>query len=1089
MPVSAPVFVAAYWLPAVSTTVTPLSTLRSCQGANPTIAADPTRGLDTGGQSGAQFSVTLQESFATAFAVKNIAQQLANSSATGQFGVQYPTDLNQNIIGYPYNTETGLYNYGLDPNPPLLSAVTTTPRFPAIRLLDTAGVVSQGTRVYAKFSNVPSGMQLYVPTVVSLVSKEPSTLNQKTGIAVLVATDANGAGAYSPVTGNASGLAAATLSGTTAMVVYEVLYTDPSKVEAITIPVAAAYQASTGTPIAGAQSVTVQAGLAPLSTITATMDTTVPVPRFSANAATSAAFLTQPCGQPDLTISMSHSGAFAPNGSGNFSLAATNSGDTPTSGTVTVGVIPGTGLTATGLFGSGWNCNLAGLTCTRNDSVAAGASYPPISFAVAVSPNAAAAITSSAIVSGGGESLTANDTATDVVYPAPLQTITVGTSPGGLAFTVDNTVYTARQTFRWASGSTHTISVDATQPVGGTTLVFNNWSDQLAQGHTITVGTVAADYTATYGSSTASILCRAVTQVLSARSDGLSELMGGLRLDCTGGTPTASGSPLTKLTFALDFNTTVTSRITADGYTEALLIIDEPHLRTQWFPLLACGDSGTYDDGSGVCSITSLNGSGIGNYQGQVGHPNVYQARVGANPNQLVWRDIPVDAPGTQTTRTFLFTNLRANVKQLGVSTTADPTLVTATVSVTPNGLAVSGPYRTYAVSEVGIDVVPATGAPASLSQCTSANPSIAADPARALDVGGQNGAQFSLGLTETFQSALRVKNAALLPLNGGGPGLYPSDINQNFPELVFNFNTETGFYNGALTDANPGLTGMPTLPVHMFPLIRGLRNAGKADAGTRIYLKFAGIPASVRLFVPVTVAITNNQTGQISGTLRLTATDTSGAGAFTGISGNASGLAPVTATSGVGLAVYEVVATDPDDYDGFTVPVAAAYAAGSAPSGTITVEYGFAPFSLVSTAGVVGTPVPRFSEATTSRDAFRFTACTAVDLKPNITASALAKGDHGDTLAVTVSNLGTLRIERYSLGSDDSADRPDGHRNQRPGMVLQPVHTALLHVVFYSRRFHDKSSDCDRRCRQRPRGDGGCQRHGVWRRRRQRQQ
>ena len=591
--------------------------------------------------------MTLQESFATAFAVKNIAQQLANSSATGQFGVQYPTDLNQNIIGYPYNTETGLFNYGLDPNPPLLSAVTTTPRFPAIRLLDTAGVVSQGTRVYAKFSNVPSGMQLYVPTVVSLVSKEPSTLNQKTGIAVLVATDANGAGAYSPVTGNASGLAAATLSGNTAMVVYEVLYTDPSKVEAITIPVAAAYQASTGTPIAGAQSVTVQAGLAPLSTITTTMDTTVPIPRFSAtaatSAATSAAFLTQPCGQPDLTISVGHSGAFVPSGSGNFSLTATNSGDTPTSGTVTVGAIPGNGLTATGLFGSGWNCNLAGLTCTRNDSIAAGASYPPISLAVAVSPNAAAAITSSATVSGGGESLTANDTATDVVYPAPLQTITVGTSPGGLAFTVDGSFYTARQTFRWASGSTHSISVDASQAVGGTTLVFDNWSDHLAQGHTITVGSVAADYTATYGSSTSSTLCVANVGIPpSVRSDGLSELMGDIVLDCTGGTPTASGSPLAKLTFTLDFNTAVTSRITADGYTEALLIIDEPHSAwSQWIPLLACGDSGTNDDGSGVCSITSLDGSGMGTYQGQLGHPNVYQGRIGANPNQLVWRGHP----------------------------------------------------------------------------------------------------------------------------------------------------------------------------------------------------------------------------------------------------------------------------------------------------------------------------------------------------------------------------------------------------------------------------------------------------------------
>ncbi len=64
--------------------------------------------------------------------------------------------------------------------------------------------------------------------------------------------------------------------------------------------------------------------------------------------------------------------------------------------------------------------------------------------------------------------------------------VTVMTSPGGLAFSVDGVTYTSLQTFSWAVGSTHTISTTAFQnEVSGSRFAWSNWSDGGAISHTI----------------------------------------------------------------------------------------------------------------------------------------------------------------------------------------------------------------------------------------------------------------------------------------------------------------------------------------------------------------------------------------------------------------------------------------------------------------------------------------------------------------------------------------------------------------------------------------------------------------------------
>jgi hypothetical protein len=96
---------------------------------------------------------------------------------------------------------------------------------------------------------------------------------------------------------------------------------------------------------------------------------------------------------------------------------------------VTVIEAPPAGLSPTALSGTGWNCNVGTLTCTRSDALAAAASYPAITFTVSVAANAPSSVLNSATVSGGGELDTANDSAFDSAVIAPPPDFTLSVTP------------------------------------------------------------------------------------------------------------------------------------------------------------------------------------------------------------------------------------------------------------------------------------------------------------------------------------------------------------------------------------------------------------------------------------------------------------------------------------------------------------------------------------------------------------------------------------------------------------------------------------------------------------------------------------
>ncbi|MFL6333706.1 MAG: hypothetical protein ACJ754_10390 [Pyrinomonadaceae bacterium] len=155
---------------------------------------------------------------------------------------------------------------------------------------------------------------------------------------------------------------------------------------------------------------------------------------FDPDSSDNSSSVTSPVTVPtDLTIAKSHAGNFTRGTTGTYSLTVSNAGGAATSGTVTVSDTLPAGLSYSSATGTGWTCGAAGqtITCTRSDALAAGASYPAIAVVVNVLQTAGSSLTNTAAASGGGQTNTANDSASD-------PTTVVSSSDLSLSKTVNN---------------------------------------------------------------------------------------------------------------------------------------------------------------------------------------------------------------------------------------------------------------------------------------------------------------------------------------------------------------------------------------------------------------------------------------------------------------------------------------------------------------------------------------------------------------------------------------------------------------------------------------------------------------------------
>ncbi|MBM3757553.1 MAG: hypothetical protein FJW38_26675 [Acidobacteria bacterium] len=482
------------------------------------------------------------------------------------------------------------------------------------------------------------------------------------------------------------------------------------------------------------------------------------------------------------------------------------------------------------------------------------------------------------------------------------------------------------------------------------------------------------------------------------RAEGLTELVGDLVLNCNGGTPTASGAAVPQTNVQIFLNTNVTSRLQADPWSEALLMIDEPGPAAQRYCTVngGCAVNGVgidvgsdgLADGVDYDQTTSSGGAA----------PNVFMGRQ-SGANSLLWQGVPIDPPGTTATRIIRITNVRANANQLGVSSTLIPTQIVMFISATgTTSIPINNPQQTVAFIQPGLSFS-VRQVKSSYLQCVSWNRDAATDNSKAMPGSATSGpgAGTVVRYSEGFASSFKRRNVAL-------PSSHPNadesavPTAQNTPGAIYN--TESGFYN-----PSPVLGGGSTDA-------RNLSTAGLADHGTRLMARFNNIPAGMALYVSaytvgssgdacaglpcittVRVATTASATAA-----RLITTDSNGGGAFSrvittntatnntnannGGGGSATAIptAPITLSNGAGTAVWEVMNADPLTAQTYEFAVAAAYVANTSNNlpglGTATVAGSFAPLSTVTTASG-SAPIPRFADTSVARNIMTVSACT----------------------------------------------------------------------------------------------------------------
>ena len=217
------------------------------------------------------------------------------------------SDLNQNVPGVNYFTESGFEYISTSnnpsPNPPAgfqtgsinTSGASLSAFSDSNTNINLAGIATQGTRLALSIANIPTGTTLWVSPVLFLYRQTvsdngvPSINNgSATGVAVLTATDANGDTGFNPPT-NLVNMAQVGISNASALVVYEILFTDPFSNEYLDVPVVVSYatQLNMNLPLGLPQpnvTATYQGGFAPFysasGAFVAQPESAYPIPRF-----------------------------------------------------------------------------------------------------------------------------------------------------------------------------------------------------------------------------------------------------------------------------------------------------------------------------------------------------------------------------------------------------------------------------------------------------------------------------------------------------------------------------------------------------------------------------------------------------------------------------------------------------------------------------------------------------------------------------------------------------------------------------------------------------------------------------------------
>lgn len=208
-----------------------------CDSANEHLLDDGPSSSPNWRCDGATVTLRFSERFPTAF-------RRQASSVPGE---------SQDVLGSISQTESGFHKAAATANWPA-RLQNGTPAAGTER--GTLGIADSGTRLVARFTNVPDGVEIHVPVNALL---RPLSSESKSGVAELV-----------------EGGSRVSISGGSGQAVWEITETDTTASERVEIPVTAVYragQAALGTALAAG-------GLAPISTVLTAGSAGVPIPRF-----------------------------------------------------------------------------------------------------------------------------------------------------------------------------------------------------------------------------------------------------------------------------------------------------------------------------------------------------------------------------------------------------------------------------------------------------------------------------------------------------------------------------------------------------------------------------------------------------------------------------------------------------------------------------------------------------------------------------------------------------------------------------------------------------------------------------------------
>ena len=549
------------------------------------------------------------------------------------------------------------------------------------------------------------------------------------------------------------------------------------------------------------------------------------------------------------------------------------------------------------------------------------------------------------------------------------------------------------------------------------------------------------------------------------RTEGYTELVGDIRLVCSGGSAPQVGALIPQANIVVQLPGTITSRLIgqhAQAGSEALLLIDEP-------------DSDALDglgDNYGTTLPQILCTTPFTGCQAWVGVIGGHQTPVaaGTGPNSIVnapnvyygessgqavtFFGVPILAPVTTgLTRAYRITNIRVNANGI-TGGGSNFTNVLANVSFNNVQVTISDPNPTVGYIQQSLSASFRNGGYNNNSGYPTSTPAGNTTSVSTANlyqcIAETNYPVAFLRFTELFGTAFKTRVNGGTP--GSGAGQYPATVAgtgvnaiQNTPGSVYNAESDfTSTFSGLLVGGGASGAADPAVE------LAGNTGAGLADYGTRLKAVFSNLPAGVSVYVS-TVNVNDGLTLNpiTGGTPELSGANAPWGGAPIGPTNYSPELAvlvpseaavdsdgnvnPVSATTGTpaGLppqyllsasssggatAVWEVIQTLPNTNESYDFGVYVTYPAGLTPVSGVTAALSYAPtptvpFSATSAGQASGSlTIPRFAPNPTSAGTsfLNIVSCNTVLLFPYVTTAMLVAGQSGFDTGISIANTST---------------------------------------------------------------------------------